>query len=106
MKNKMATLSEHIPVLAAILSDISAGCNMNFIYVLLASTCRQRNNELFKRNKITVCLQTDSLPVLGHVTKAARISFFDPKKMRALSQERVVQLRIIPENQDLSKNAP
>jgi len=31
-KNKTATLNEHISVLAAILSDISGGSDMKFIY--------------------------------------------------------------------------
>ena len=45
VKNKTATLNEHTSVLAAILSDISDGSDTNFIYILLASKCRQRNNE-------------------------------------------------------------
>jgi len=35
----MATLNEHISVLAAILSDISDGSVTNYIYILLASEC-------------------------------------------------------------------
>jgi len=61
----MATLNEHISVLAAILSDISDGSDTNFIYILSASECQQCNDEEhFKTNKtpneITVCLQTNS----------------------------------------------
>ena len=60
----MATLNEHISVLAAILSDISDGSDTNFIYILLASECQQRNNEEHFRtnktpNEITVCSQTN-----------------------------------------------
>jgi len=56
----MATVNEHISVLAAILSDISDDSDTNFIYILLASKCQQRNNEEhFKTNKtpnkITIC---------------------------------------------------
>jgi len=48
----MATLNEHISVLAAILSDISNGSDMNYIYILLANECQQRNDkEHFKTNK-------------------------------------------------------
>jgi len=41
----MATLSKHISVLASILSDISDGNVTNYIYILSASECQQRNNE-------------------------------------------------------------
>jgi len=54
VRNKMATLNEHISVLAAILSDISDGSDTNFSYMLLASECQQRNNGnegQFKTNK-------------------------------------------------------
>jgi len=61
----MATLNEHISVLAAILSDISDGSDTNFIYILSASERQQCNDEEhFKTNRtpneITVCLQTNS----------------------------------------------
>jgi len=61
----MTTLNEHIFVLAAILSDLSDGSDKNFIYILSANKCQQRNNEeQFKTNKtpneITICLQTNS----------------------------------------------
>jgi len=64
-KNKTATLNEHLTVLVAILSDISNGSDTNFIYILLASECQQRNNEEHSKtnktpNEITVCLQTNS----------------------------------------------
>ena len=42
IKNKMATLNEHVSVQAATLSD---GSDTNVIYILLASECQQRNNE-------------------------------------------------------------
>ena len=49
------------------------------------------NKQKTKRNHI--CLQTN----LNHVTKAAGIEvFLDPKKMRALSREQIVWLRIVP----------
>jgi len=44
-KNKMATLNEHTSVLAAILSDISDDSDTNFIYILSANGCQQRNND-------------------------------------------------------------
>jgi len=52
---------------------------------------KKRRKEHFKTNKtaneITVCLQTHT----SHVTKAAGIKvFYDPKQMRALSQQRIV----------------
>ena len=64
IKNKMATLNEHISVLAEIMSDISGYSDTNFIYILLSSECQQRNNEEhFKTNKtpneITVCSKTN-----------------------------------------------
>ena len=59
----MATLNNHISVLVVILSDISDGSDANFIHILLASECQQRNNEEHCKtnktpNEITVCLQT------------------------------------------------
>jgi len=57
----MTTLNERISVLAAILSDISDGSDTNYIYIVSAIECQQRNNEEhFKTNKITVSLQTNS----------------------------------------------
>jgi len=48
----MATLNEDTSVLAASLSDISDGSDANYIYILSASECQQRNNEKhFKTNK-------------------------------------------------------
>jgi len=48
----MATLNEHISVLEAILNDISDGSDRNFINILSANECQQRNNEeQFKTNK-------------------------------------------------------
>ena len=38
----------------------------------------------------------------SHVTKAAGINVFLISKMKALSREQIVQLRIVPENQDQS----
>jgi len=74
----MTTLNERISVLAAILSDISDGSDTNYIYIVSAIECQQRNNEEhFKTNKITVSLQTNSwvtwLKLLGS-------KLFDPKK--------------------------
>jgi len=81
-------LDEHIPVLAAILSDISDDSDTNFIRVLLASEFQQQNNEEhFKTNKTPneiSRLQT----LLGHVIKAVGIVvFFWYQKTRALSRE-------------------
>jgi len=63
--------------LAAILSDISDGSDTDFIYILLASECQQRNNEEhFKTKKKH---QTKSQTKLfNHViiTKAAGIEVF------------------------------
>jgi len=82
------------------LSDISDGSDTNFIYILLASKCQQRNNEEHFRtnktpNKLTVCLESNSwvtwLKLLGS-------KLFCSLKMRALSWEQVVWLRIVPEN--------
>jgi len=51
-KNKTVTLNEHMSVLAAILSDISDDSDTNFIYILSANECQQRNNkEHFKIDK-------------------------------------------------------
>ena len=48
----MATLNKHIFVLAVILSDISDGSDTNFIYILSANKCQQRNYEKhFETNK-------------------------------------------------------
>jgi len=72
----LATLDEHIPVLAAILSDISDDSDTNFIRVLLASEFQQQNKEEhFETNKTPneiSCLQT----LLGHVIKAVGIVVF------------------------------
>ena len=99
-----------------ILSDISDGSGTNFIYILLASECQQRNNgEHFKTNKtsneITVCLQTNNksqfvYKLLGHVTKLLGSNFFDPKKNESAlaGTSRLVKDR--HENQDRSKSAP
>jgi len=43
----MATLSEHISALAAILSDISDDSDTYFICILSASECQQCNIEEF-----------------------------------------------------------
>jgi len=41
-----------------------------------------------------------------HVTETAGIEvFFGSQKMRALSREQTVELRIVPENQDRSQSA-
>ena len=81
-------MDEHIPVLAAILSDISDDSDTNFIRVLLASEFQQQNKEEhFETNKTPneiSCLQT----LLGHVIKAVGIVvFFWYQKTRALSRE-------------------
>ena len=81
-------MDEHIPVLAAILSDISDDSDTNVIHVLLASEFQQQNKEEhFKTNKTPneiSCLQT----LLGHVIKAVGIVvFFWYQKTRALSRE-------------------
>ena len=64
------------------LSDISDDSDTNFIYILAANECQQRNNEEhFKTNEvpneITICLQTNSwvtwLKLLGS-------KFFYPKR--------------------------
>ena len=81
----------------------------NFIYILSASECQQRNDEEhFKPNKTP---NKKSHKLLGHVTKAAGIEviffmYFWSPKTRARSREQVVYLTIVPENQDRSNSAP
>jgi len=43
--NRFSVLNETLCVLAAISSDISDGSDTNFIYILTASECQERNNE-------------------------------------------------------------
>ena len=61
------------------MSDTSDGRDRNFIYILLASECQQRNNEEHSK--------TNKTPnkLLGHVTKAAGIEFFGPKNESAVA---------------------
>jgi len=82
VKNKTATLDEHISVLAPILSDISDGSDINFVYKLSASECQKCNN---KEHCKTKKAQTKSQLVYNqtheYVTKAAGFKvFYDPKK--------------------------
>jgi len=93
--------------MAAILSDISD--DTNFIYILSANECQQRNNEEhFETNKTAKRnhnLFTNKL--LGHVTKTAESKFFfwSQKNESALAgTSRLVE--VVPENQDRSKSAP
>ena len=88
VKNKTDTLSKHTSVLAGIFSDNSDDSDTNFIYILLASECQQRNNEEHSKtnktpNEITVCLQTNSwvtwLKLLGSKF------FWSPKNESALA---------------------
>jgi len=106
-KSKMAYI-----VLAVISSDISDDSDTNFIYILSANKCqrqiRQNDRKNFKanktRNEITICLQKNTRVTCLNLT-GSKFST-DSKKMRVLSREQIVQLRIVPENQDRSKNAP
>jgi len=92
----MATLNEHTPVLAAILSDISDHSDTNFIHILSANKCLQqirkkdRKKEHFKTsktpNEITICLQT-------HESRDQTCwieVYYDYKKIRTLSREQIV----------------
>ena len=70
----MATLNEHISVLEAILNDISDGSDRNFINILSANECQQRNNdEQFKTNKTPNEINLFTNKLVGHVTEAAGV---------------------------------
>jgi len=56
----MATLNEHISVLAATLSDIFGYSDTNFIYILSANKCQQqvrKNDNTLKQTKHQTKLQ-------------------------------------------------
>jgi len=73
----MATLSEHTSDLTAILNDISDVSDTDFIYVLLASECQQRNDEEHcKTSKTPTEISLFTNKFMGHVTKAAGIEVF------------------------------
>ena len=76
VKNKTDTLSKHTSVLAGIFSDNSDDNDTNFIYILLASECQQRNNEEhFNINK-TPNKSQFVYKLLVHVTKDVGIKVF------------------------------
>ena len=68
----MATLNKHTSLLAAILSTISDDSDTNFIYVLSANECQQRNN--------------DDIKYVRHVTEAAGSEVFDRSHWLSLEQ--------------------
>jgi len=105
VKNKTDTLSKHTSVLAGIFSDNSDDSDTNFIYILLASECQQRNNEEhFNINK-TPNKSQFVYKLLVHVTKDVGIKvFLIPKNESALAG--TSRLRMAPELQDRSKSAP
>jgi len=70
----MATLNEQTSVLGAILSDISEVSDSNFINILSANECQQRNNdEQFKTNKTPNEINLFTNKLVGHVTEAAGV---------------------------------
>ena len=93
--------------LAAILSDLCDDTDNNVLYILSVPKhyCKCIANNMNFNSALTIWMPPSCKLTTCRVTETAGIEAILIQKMRALSREHKVQLRIVPENHDLSQSA-